>query len=107
MKRIWKYELPGLTNNIEVPAGGIVRHVAALPGCPPTLWIEVDPSQPLTERVFRTVATGSSVPDGTVYIGTALLSDGTVWHVHEVADHQPLRSPARRAAVRPGSEATW
>lgn len=99
MKRIWKYGLPGLTNNVEVPAGGVVRHVSAVPGCPPTLWIEVDPAQPLTERVFRTVATGSSIPDGAAYIGTALLSDGTVWHVHEVADRPQLR--------RPGPEATW
>jgi len=84
MKRIWKYELRGITNNVEVPQGGIVRHVSALPSCPPTLWIEVDDIRPLTERYFRSIATGGTIPDQAVYVGTAILSDGTVWHVHEV-----------------------
>ncbi len=86
MRTIFKYPLPGQKFNpvtLMMPRGALVRHVAGQ-GDAVTLWAEVDTDAPLEARVFGVSGTGWDLAeDRSLYLGTAFLPDGTVWHVHE------------------------
>ena len=86
MKTVWKYPLKLDMDNlqrVQLPAGAVIQHVNAQNDIP-TMWAEVNPDRNVDEvRYFSVVATGASVPDKSVYIGTIHI-DWTVWHIYEV-----------------------
>jgi hypothetical protein len=85
MRTIWKYALSDMRNDVLMPQGGTVRHVA-IQGGRPTLWAEVDSDAPMTMRHFRVFGTGFQLPRdmgySNDYIGT-VHENGLVWHVYE------------------------
>lgn len=59
-------------------------HVAEHPRGELSLWVEVDPAQPRVEREFCVAGTGwQIVADDPLYVGTAVMRDGLVFHVFE------------------------
>jgi hypothetical protein len=48
-----------------------------------TVWIEIYKDEPRVKKRFYVVATGGAVPENATHRGTALMSDGLVWHVYE------------------------
>lgn len=83
MKSIWKFEVKPDGSSAELPAGAIVRTVAAQSDGI-FLWAEVDPAAETEKRVFRAYGTGWTIPDDPgVFIGTAFL-EALVFHVYEI-----------------------
>jgi hypothetical protein len=82
MRTIFKYPVPvdDLMHTHSIPAGSVVCYVGQQ-GCP-CIWIEVDTSMDRVERRFQIFGTGHPVPDGFIYVGTAL-DEPFVWHVFE------------------------
>ena len=69
---------------VEMPANATVLALQLQRGVP-TLWAQVDPRGPAVTRTFRWVGTGSEVPSGGEYIGTAQMQGGDfVFHLYEV-----------------------
>jgi hypothetical protein len=92
-RTIWKFALwenwhsGGDMVRIAMPHGAVVRFAGAQFDVP-TVWAEVDPTEPLTDRIFEVCGTGHPLqpdPDGKrVYLGTAITNSGNlVWHIHE------------------------
>lgn len=87
-RAVWKYPIP-LTAGVstfQIPEGARFLHCAEQ-GESICLWFEVRPAETLTQqRSFRIFGTGDpSIPDHLTYVGTALLSAGSlVFHVYEV-----------------------
>ena len=79
---IWKFQLAGDYTSIWMPENGRVIHFADQNGVY-HIWAEVDPEEFCTNRTFRIVGTGQSIPEGNnEYLGTIL--DGVfVWHLYE------------------------
>lgn len=87
--RIWKYPLAfEEIQDVKMPAGSMVVHVAEQQE-QIVLWALVDTAAPLEVRRFKLAGTGHEVPsDGEVfpYLGTAVMSNGYVWHVFDVPE---------------------
>ena len=86
IRKIWKYELPHLQTELEVPYGAQAIHVDNQHNnlC---VWMIVDPAESKMEtKVFRVVTTGINFFANEVeYVGTVLMKGGTyVAHVFEV-----------------------
>lgn len=86
---IHKYplRLGGETNNISMPKGAQLLHVAAqetpVYEAQVCVWALVDPKERVVTRQFLIVGTGHPVPAGK-YVGTALMDGGAlVWHVFD------------------------
>lgn len=81
---VWKYALPKVMNDVEMPAGATVLAVAEQHNeiC---LWAKVDPAAEKVKRTFQVVGTGHAELDGTeTYLGSAQISNGNfVFHVFE------------------------
>lgn len=84
MRTVWKYLLaPQESQTYGIPSGFIVRHVGENNGSI-AMWIEVDTTASEWPVTFCIVGTGHQVPDGVTCCGTAVMSDGFVWHVYSV-----------------------
>lgn len=77
-KTIWKFELNEHqfgVQTIQLPHGSLFRHVAMKKEGELeklTLWFEVEASQvPFTYK-FIVIRTGETVPEGLIYLGTAV-----------------------------------
>jgi len=86
VREVWKYELPHIETELEVPLGAQAIHVDAQKNklC---VWMMVDPTEDRMEtKVFRVIHTGSRFFLSDVeYIGTVLMKGETyVAHVFEV-----------------------
>lgn len=86
---IHKYPLRfgGEANNISMPRGAQLLHVAAqetpVYAASVCVWALVDPEERMVTRQFLIVGTGHPVPAGK-YVGTALMDGGAlVWHVFD------------------------
>lgn len=83
---VWKYALPKVMNDIEMPTGAMVLAVAEQHNeiC---LWAKVNPAAQKVMRTFQVVGTGHAELDGTeTYLGSAQLNNGNyVFHVFERA----------------------
>jgi len=67
---------------LQLPVGAVLRHVGVQNGNP-TLWIEVETSNPTREVVIRGYPTGYGLPEGLHYLGTALIDQGDlVFHLY-------------------------
>jgi hypothetical protein len=85
VKQIWKFEVPFHTEGraLAIPQGGIIRACGANPvGSAPSIWVEVDPSAILVNRLIEYYGTGQPLPSDGGYLGTALCGD-YVWHIYE------------------------
>lgn len=83
MTKIYKYILKPETS-LNLPASAKILHIAAQHNniC---LWALVDTTLTPVERHFITLPTGAAVPDNAQYLGTTLLSMGTlVFHTFEL-----------------------
>lgn len=91
MKAVYKYKLDPYVEEVMLPLGAQVLHVAAQ-GADINLWVLVDPvpEDPILEkRRFRAFGTGHPIPSNEdeclLHVGTALLQGGTlVFHIFEV-----------------------
>jgi hypothetical protein len=98
IKRIWKYTLEVTDEQeIEMPDVLKFRHVApiAASGYLPNsstweervrserinVWAEVDACSELRKKKFYVVGTGHSLPEVGIFVGTAVMPSGLVWHV--------------------------
>lgn len=83
-KSVWKFELAGGIDKIEMPRGAQILCVQAQRDSP-QLWALVDPNAPKVTRVFRTYGTGWDFDaTGLSYVGTFQLGGGSlVFHVFE------------------------
>jgi hypothetical protein len=86
-KTIWKYPLPADDGPMKMPQGAEILCVQ-MQNENPTLWVLVEPNEPMEERDIRVYGTGHPVP-GYVqkanYIGTVqMMSETLVFHVFEV-----------------------
>ena len=84
---VYKYVLPlRPSGSVTLPQGARPLSVGEQPqeGASLSLWCEVDPVAPATERRrYWIVATGRAVPRDGVYVGTVLSEGGAlVWHVY-------------------------
>jgi len=83
MRTIWKYPLAHGYQEVVMPEGATLLHVA-LQGDQITLWAEVTPEQPTQEVYIHVIGTDHVVLSGADYIGT-VQQGRFVWHVYE--DH--------------------
>jgi hypothetical protein len=78
---VWKYELDGVTNTLDIPKGAKPLSVAQQHNAL-VLWAQVDPDAPTEKRTVHVVGTGTPVPDEVgPFIGTAVC-DGGAWVFH-------------------------
>lgn len=81
-RTIWKYPIGGGAM-ISMPRGGIIRHLAVQHG-QPTIWVELDPSEPQESRQFVMYGTGHPIYEGASYEYIGTIQDaGFVWHFYE------------------------
>lgn len=69
-KRVWKFRIP-ILGAVQMPVGAQVLDVAFLNIKELYLWALVDPEAPVEKREFLPRPTGTPVPEGAQYIGTA------------------------------------
>ncbi len=83
-KVVYKYEIQP-DGSTFYAASMRPLHVAAV-GENLFLWAEVAPGGVDLPRRFFAYATGyNTIPEGAIYVGTALMHGGTlVWHVYEI-----------------------
>lgn len=87
MRSIHKYSMLDWTDELKMPRGARVVHVA-LQHDRPTLWAEVDTDVELVPRGVAVVGTGLPIPgDGASHVGT-FHDGGWVWHVYLQDDPQ-------------------
>lgn len=83
--RIFRYELRVTdVQKISLPSAHLVLSVApGRGGYHIDMWAQVKPSHHAVERTFHIAGTGHPLPDlyELNFIGTAVMSDGLVWHV--------------------------
>jgi hypothetical protein len=81
---VWKYTLPNVTNEVQMPAGATVLAVAEQHNeiC---LWARVNPAAVKETRRFQIVGTGhEELVGGETYLGSAQINNGNfVFHVFE------------------------
>ncbi len=86
MRKIWKYELRGLTGTVlEMPRDATIVHVG-MQGNVICMWALVDVNAEKERRMFRPFGTGHEIHDDIrcsyEYVGTVF--DGSfVWHIME------------------------
>jgi hypothetical protein len=94
--RIWKYELDVGLNELAMPYGARVLHLAAQ-GQIPCMWALVNPDNPPKLRTFAVVGTGHEIDqaDRFDYLGTFHITEGLatefVGHVFEELVPPPSR----------------
>lgn len=90
---VWKYTLPKVMNDVEMPSGATVLTVAEQDNeiC---LWARVDPAAERETRTFQVVGTGHAELDGTeTYLGSAQINNGNfVFHVFEPGGQGPQQT---------------
>lgn len=85
MATIHKYSIPQVFGQpfvVETHAGAEPLAVGCQ-GNDVVMWMRVDTSRPVVQRMFQTAATDAYCPpaDRATYVGTAQAPDGSVWHV--------------------------
>lgn len=90
MRSIWKYTLgpTAYGQTLEIPEGFRVVHVGPPRATAHTvegvnMWCEVNAGAAKVPVQFFIVGTGSGIPTGAFYLGTAVMGDGFVWHVYQ------------------------
>lgn len=87
MKKVFKYELRGPVDTVEMPSGADVVHVG-LKGDKVCLWAVVDPDAPVVRRRFEGFTTGMTIenPGALTHLATLVHEDGHVDHIFERAN---------------------
>lgn len=82
---IWKFPLRDVVNEVSLPKGAHILHVAEQHR-QITMWARVDPAASTEVRTLAVVGTGTPVPDGHVmFVGSVLAAEGAfVFHVFEM-----------------------
>lgn len=85
---VYKYPIYSGVNDLDLPAGARLLHVAEQEPERVFLWALVDPYAPLQRRVVQCEPTGLKgildEIDEMIYIGTVHLQSGLVFHAFEV-----------------------
>jgi hypothetical protein len=109
-REVWRYELPATSRPATIPAGG--GPVLAFASCGryalgvriPELvefWVEAEVERPLLHRTFAVFATGTTIPPGYQWRGTAPRTPGgIVWHLYELLDTVPGQSVEPRTDMK-------
>lgn len=84
MGTVWKFDLPEMTNHVQIPKGARVLSVQMQRG-ELRLWAAVDPGNPNEQRTFVIFPTGGDGPTPRdAYIATVQThGESLVWHVFE------------------------
>lgn len=82
MRQIWKYEISLGITILNIPSGGIVRHLG-VQNDNAYIWVEIDPAKELVERKFSIYGTGWDLTEDVgTYVGS--IQEGPfVWHLYE------------------------
>lgn len=86
MRRVYKYPVSDIEGSIKVPNGYKIlyfnmQYNYARDKYTPTVWMEVDPSEPEVEFNYSIFGTGWEINIEAEYIGTCM--DGVfVWHLY-------------------------
>lgn len=84
-KTIWKYELAGDTQELDIPEGGEVLTIQIQNGAI-CIWVLVDPNRPKEKRSFEVVGTGEPILGNPgKYLGT-IQERIYVWHIFETSE---------------------
>jgi len=90
-EQIWKFGplYPGHKwKDLDVPEYAKIIHFG-IQNDTMYFWAHVDttgvPLRSLLSRQFMVIPTGVDIPEGGLYHGTVIASDGTVWHLYERA----------------------
>jgi len=83
---VFKYQLDPTQMEIEMPVGARLLCIQTQKGIP-CLWAQVNESNQMTKRYFKTYGTGHDLPDFPGdYVGTYQLFGGDlVFHVYEIS----------------------
>lgn len=82
MRVIYKYPLNIGWNGISLPLESEIVHIAEQYG-QLQMWVEQDPTRPLSQRQFNVYGTGHYIyNDNEMHLATVLVGD-FVWHVYE------------------------
>jgi len=82
---IWKYLIPGSSNELDIPKNSRLLSVG-LKDKEIYLWALVDPEAEQESKIVHVFATGEGITYNTgalKFIGTVIDEDGLVWHVFE------------------------
>ena len=81
-KAIWKYQLEVADfQTVEIPVGFKILHVGDQ-GTKLCFWAEIETANKKETRTIGIVGTGHPIIDaGGKYVGSAIMSNGFVWHV--------------------------
>ena len=86
MKTVWKYPIPvDDVVAITMPKGAEILHVSEQHGTP-TMWVLVDPLEPVQARQFRFAGTGHPIEDhhAVAHVGSFFMQGGAlVFHLFE------------------------
>jgi hypothetical protein len=84
MRTIYKYDLMFGYNSLYIPDGYKVVHVGEQYGNL-TMWVEQPTSKyPPSMHTFQVYGTGQPfLDDNAVHVGTAVMTNGLVWHVYD------------------------
>ncbi len=81
MQTVWRFGLTSWDCMLRMPAGAKIVHFDERSG-EPTIWVLVDPTQPLVDHHFKIVGTGTQLDkDGWNYVGTVQFP--YAWHLFE------------------------
>lgn len=109
MRAVWKFPVP-LIGEVEhdIPLGAVLLHVheqTLMRQNHAVAWFEVDLNERLhVRRTFTVFATGESVADGAVYVGTVHVG-WTVWHLYELAPTAPQEPENESLVENAGTKA--
>jgi hypothetical protein len=83
MRTVYKYDLILGYNSLYLPEGSKVVHVGEQYGNL-TMWVEHTIANSASYRTFNVYGTGQPfLDDNAVHVGTAVMSNGLVWHVYD------------------------
>ena len=86
MTVVWKYKVePELEFVVQIPQKAKFLYVHEQDANVISMWFEVNPTEPLEDRKFSTVATGEKFNSfNGNHLGTFLMKNGLVFHLYEV-----------------------
>lgn len=102
MKTVWKFPILGGFEQLPMPRGAKILHVADQGGII-TLWAEVDTTAERVRRGVVVVGTGRPLPQGEgSHVGTVMQGE-YVWHLY-LEDETPARGPRAFGVGDPADE---
>jgi hypothetical protein len=83
MKTIYKYPVQ-ITDRqqVSMPSGALIVHFANDPGGQPSIWAEVETTNPVVSHDLWIVGTGHPIPDAALIHVASMVCQCFVWHLY-------------------------